>query len=57
MDTVTRMSTIGLWTTILKAQVWHFDRHHLGFLEPEVTIFRGQGEGNPKASLVSMVSL
>ena len=30
------MSPIGLWTPILKPQVWHFDRLHLGFLEPEV---------------------
>ena len=30
-------SPIGLWTAILKPQVQHFGRRHLGVLQPEVT--------------------
>ena len=39
MDVATVTSPVGLWTHVLKPRVRHFDRRHLGFLEPEVTIF------------------
>ena len=34
---------IGLFTTLLKPQVWHYDNRHLGFLEPEGIIFEPEG--------------
>lgn len=36
MKVATLMSPIGLWTSVLKPRLWHFDRHHLVFLEPQV---------------------
>lgn len=43
------MSLIVLWTTVLKPQVWHYSGRHLGFFEPEVTIFgqRVEPRSNP----------
>lgn len=38
------MSTIGLWTDVLRSWVWYVGRRHLGILEPEGTIF-GRGGG------------
>lgn len=34
---------IGLLTSILKPQIWHYDNCHLGFLEPEGVIFEQEG--------------
>lgn len=55
IDVVTVISFIGLWTPVLKHQVWYFGCCHLGILESEVTIFgtveeRGVGQtGRPRA--------
>lgn len=35
VDVVIKAFPIDLWTLVLKPQVWYFDHHHLGFLEPE----------------------
>lgn len=44
MDVATETSPIGLWTTVLKPQLWHYESRHLGFLKPEVRIFGREGE-------------
>lgn len=36
-------SPLSLWTTISKPQVWHFGLCHLGFLEPEISMFALEG--------------
>lgn len=41
---------VGLWFPALKARVWHFDRHHPGFLEPGVTVFGRDGGADPYAN-------
>lgn len=41
---VAMMSTIGLWTDVLRSWVWYVGRRHLGILEPEGTVF-GRGGG------------
>ena len=38
-DVATVTSPIGLWSTVLMFQVWHFGGHHFGFLEPKITLF------------------
>lgn len=39
MAIVTETSSTGLWTTVLKPQVWYYGHCHLGLL-PKVAIFQ-----------------
>lgn len=43
MDVATVTSSMGLWTPTLKPWVLHFGCRHLGFSEPEVTMFGREG--------------
>ena len=43
MDVAPVLSPVGLLTAILKHSEMDFGRHHLGFLESQVTIFGRQG--------------
>ena len=47
-------SSVGLWTAALKPGVLHCGRRHLGFLEPEVTIFRRKGGALEDAHLLHL---
>ena len=43
LDASSVTSHIGLWTAIFNAGSWHFGHRHLGYSEPEVSIFGHEG--------------